>query len=119
LDRKELMTAAQAAKLLHVSQKTILKWAREGKLEPVKLSNKIVLFEQESIDTFLLSKTNKVESIKQTGQLSKRKDSLKSFRKRDDKQVQGKCGKAFARRFIHGSKKNRRKVLHFFQLERE
>jgi excisionase family DNA binding protein len=80
LERKELLTAADAANLLHISQKTILKWAREGKIERVKVSNKIVLFEQESIDTFLLSKTNKVESIKQIEKLSRRKDSAKTIK---------------------------------------
>ncbi len=60
--RKELLTAEEAAGYLNVSKATILKWARKGKIERVKISAKIVLFSIEAIDNFLKEKTNRVES---------------------------------------------------------
>lgn len=60
--RKELLTADEAADYLNVSKATILKWARKGKIERVKISAKIVLFTAEAIDNFLIEKTDEVES---------------------------------------------------------
>ncbi len=60
--RKELLTADEAANYLNVSKATILKWARKGKIERVKISAKIVLFSIEAIDNFLQEKTSRVES---------------------------------------------------------
>ncbi|AFM26083.1 helix-turn-helix domain-containing protein [Desulfomonile tiedjei] len=60
-NRKELLTAEEAADYLNVSKATILKWARKGKIERVKISAKIVLFSIEAIDSFLKEKTNRVE----------------------------------------------------------
>jgi excisionase family DNA binding protein len=59
--RKELLTAEETAGYLNVSKATILKWARKGKIERVKISAKIVLFSIEAIDSFLKEKTNRVE----------------------------------------------------------
>lgn len=61
-NRKELLTAEEAAEFLNVSKSTMLKWARKGKIERVKISAKIVLFSIEAIDSFLKEKTNRVES---------------------------------------------------------
>lgn len=60
--RKELLTAEEAGAYLNVSKATILKWARKGKIERVKISAKIVLFSIEAIDNFLKEKTDKLES---------------------------------------------------------
>jgi excisionase family DNA binding protein len=62
MERKELLKAAEAAAYLNVSKETILKWARKGKIERVKISAKIVLFSIEAIDNFLKEKTDEVES---------------------------------------------------------
>jgi excisionase family DNA binding protein len=62
MERKELLTADEAAAYLNVSKGTILKWARKGKIERVKISAKIVLFSIEAIDNFLKEKTDRVES---------------------------------------------------------
>ena len=59
--RKELMTAAEAADLLKVTKRTILKWARAGRIERVKISGKVVLFTAEAIENFLKKQTNEVE----------------------------------------------------------
>lgn len=58
---KELMTAAEAAAHLNVTKRTILKWARSGKIERVKISNKVVLFSAEAVENFLKQKTNQVK----------------------------------------------------------
>ncbi len=60
--RKELLTAEEAADYLNVSKATILKWARKGKIERVKISAKIVLFSIDAIDSFLKEKTDRLES---------------------------------------------------------
>jgi excisionase family DNA binding protein len=60
---KELLTADETAELLKVTKRTILRWAREGKIESIKISRKRLLFSQESIEDFLKSKTNEVKSI--------------------------------------------------------
>ncbi len=60
--RKELMTAAEAADHLKVTKRTVLKWARAGRIERVKISGKVVLFTAEAIENFLKQQTNEVES---------------------------------------------------------
>jgi excisionase family DNA binding protein len=62
--RKELMTAAEAAQYLSITKRTILKWARAGRIERVKISGKVVLFTADAIENFLKRKTNEVESKK-------------------------------------------------------
>jgi excisionase family DNA binding protein len=58
---KELLTADETAAKLSVTRRTILKWARENRLESIKISNKKILFSREAIDEFLKSKTNEIE----------------------------------------------------------
>ena len=53
MERKELLTAVEAAAYLNVTKRTILRWAREGKIERMKISGKLVLFTPEAIDIFL------------------------------------------------------------------
>ncbi len=59
---KELLTAAEAATKLKITQRTILKWAREGRIECVRISRKVVLFAEDAIDTFVKCKTIGIES---------------------------------------------------------
>jgi excisionase family DNA binding protein len=62
MERKELITAAEAAQYLSVTKRTILKWARAGRLERVKISGRVVLFTAEAVENFLKRQTNEVES---------------------------------------------------------
>jgi excisionase family DNA binding protein len=59
---KELLTADEAAKLLKIARRTLLRWARDRKIESVRVSRKVVLFTAEAIDRFLSAKTVRVES---------------------------------------------------------
>ncbi len=59
---KELFTAAEAAKKLRIEKRTLLKWARENKIESVRISEKRILFTEEAIERFIQAKTNGIES---------------------------------------------------------
>ena len=52
----ELLTAAEAAEKLRIEKRTVLKWARENKIQSVKLSKKVVLFTAAAIDDFVRSR---------------------------------------------------------------
>jgi excisionase family DNA binding protein len=58
---KELLTAAEAAEKLRIEKRTLLKWAREIKIESVKLSRKVVLFTVEAVDDFVQGRSKKIE----------------------------------------------------------
>lgn len=58
---KELLTAAETAERLRIEKRTLLKWARENKIESVKLSRKVVLFTAEAIDEFVEDKSKKTD----------------------------------------------------------
>ena len=58
---KELLTADEAAKLLKIARPTLLRWARERKIESVRVSSKVVLFTAEGLESFLTSRTLGVE----------------------------------------------------------
>jgi excisionase family DNA binding protein len=60
-NRKELMTAAEAAAYLSITKRTILKWARAGRIGRVKISGKVVLFSADAIENFLKQHTNQVK----------------------------------------------------------
>ncbi len=59
---KELLGADEAASRLRITKRTLLRWAREGKVECVRISAKVVLFTAEAIDRFVAGKTFGVES---------------------------------------------------------
>ena len=61
MSEKELLSAAEAAEKLTITKRTLLRWAREDKVESVKLSRKVVLFSAEAIDEFVESRAKKVE----------------------------------------------------------
>ena len=52
-----LFTPEEAAEMFSVDKRTVLKWAREGKLERVKISSKIILFTHESINGFVKARS--------------------------------------------------------------
>jgi len=58
---RELMTPDEAAELFNVTRRTLLGWAREDRIESVKLSRKVVLFTAEAIDDFVKGRSSKVE----------------------------------------------------------
>ena len=71
--RKELINADEAARLLNVTRRTLLRWAREKRIESIIISKKKILFSLEAVDEFLRSKTNTVKSrrmnLKGTGRI--------------------------------------------------
>ena len=62
MSEKELLTADETAQRLNLTRRTILRWARENRIESIRISKKKILFSQDAIDDFLKSKTNAVES---------------------------------------------------------
>jgi excisionase family DNA binding protein len=61
MSERELLTADEAATGLSVTRRTILRWARENKIESIRISKKKILFSKDAINEFLRSKTNKIE----------------------------------------------------------
>jgi excisionase family DNA binding protein len=59
---KELLSPDEASSKLKITKRTILRWAREGKIECVRISAKVVLFTAEAFDRFVDSRTFEVES---------------------------------------------------------
>lgn len=53
------MRAKQASKYLGVGLSTIWLYAKQGKITPVKLSERVTIFKKSDLDTFIES--NKVE----------------------------------------------------------
>ncbi len=58
-----LLTPEEVASLFSVDKRTVLKWARDGKLGRKKMTGKIIRFTTESVNLFLKSKDQGVESI--------------------------------------------------------
>jgi excisionase family DNA binding protein len=61
MSEKELLTADEAAEKLRIAKRTLLRWARENRIESVRVSPKVVLFAPEAIDEFVTSKSKKIE----------------------------------------------------------
>jgi len=49
------MRAQEAAKYLGVGKSTIWLYVRQGKLHPIKLSNRVTIFKKEDLDNFINS----------------------------------------------------------------
>ena len=73
MPEKELLTAAEAAEKLRFEKRTVLKWARENKIESVKVSRKVVLFTAAAIDDFVSSREHKVAPAPTSHQGARRK----------------------------------------------
>jgi excisionase family DNA binding protein len=58
---KELLKPDEAAARLQITKRTLLRWARENRIESVKLSRKVVLFTAEAIDDFVTGRAKTVE----------------------------------------------------------
>jgi excisionase family DNA binding protein len=74
LSGNDLLTAAEAAEILKITRRTLLKWARENKIESVKLSRKVVLFRIEAVDDFVKGGAKKIEPAP----MNRQKDGTKS-----------------------------------------
>ena len=61
MPEKELLTAVKAAERLTITKRTLLKWARENRIDSVRLSKKVVIFTAEAIDEFVKSREHEVE----------------------------------------------------------
>jgi excisionase family DNA binding protein len=59
---KELLSADEAASTLNVTRRTILRWARDRRIESVRVSRKIILFPDSALENFVNDKTLGVES---------------------------------------------------------
>jgi excisionase family DNA binding protein len=94
MSEKELLTAAEAAERLKIAKRTVLRWARENKIESVKLSRKVVLFTAEAIDDFVKSRGHKVEPAPTSHQGAGRKTvSPISTKKGGNKRTSGELWK--------------------------
>jgi excisionase family DNA binding protein len=83
---KELMNADEAAQLLNVTRRTLLRLTREKKIECVRISKKTILFSLEAIDEFVRQRTHGVEfTTKNKGQAGVKSPRPKSKKKGGEK----------------------------------
>jgi excisionase family DNA binding protein len=61
MSEKELLTPDEAAEKLRIATRTLLRWARENRIQTVRFSRKVVLFTPEAIDEFVTSREKKIE----------------------------------------------------------
>jgi excisionase family DNA binding protein len=87
MEGKELLTAEETATKLNITKRTVLKWARQGKLERVKVSPKVVLFTAEAIDRFLQTSTVDVKSTTRERRPSGQRTPNSNPKKGGDKRV--------------------------------
>jgi excisionase family DNA binding protein len=87
VEGKELLTAEAVATKLNITKRTVLKWAREGKIERVKISGKVVLFTAEAVDRFLQTRTVDVKSTSTERKSSGRRTPNPNPKKGGDKRV--------------------------------
>jgi len=90
---KELYSADETAAILKISKRTLLRWAREERIERVKISAKVVLFAAEAIDDFLQTKTIRVESQAPRHQRAGRKIKSPETKKGGEKNRSGELWK--------------------------
>jgi excisionase family DNA binding protein len=62
MSEKGLLTTAEAAERLKIAKRTLLRWARERRIESVRISNKKILFTDQAIERFLQARTHGIES---------------------------------------------------------
>jgi excisionase family DNA binding protein len=62
MSEKELLTANEAAGRLRIAKRTLLRWARENRIESVRVSEKRILFTEDGIERFLQARTHGIES---------------------------------------------------------
>jgi excisionase family DNA binding protein len=89
----DFITAEETASKLNVTKRTVLKWARQGKLECVRISAKVVLFTVEAIDRFVQSRTYAVECLTVDHNRAGRKMTSPPTKKGGDKRGSGELWK--------------------------
>lgn len=52
-----LLTAREVAGQLGLSVETVLRWARQGRIPAVYLSNRAIRFQEADVDAFIASRT--------------------------------------------------------------
>ncbi len=60
----ELLSAEEAAARLKAARRTLLKWAREGKISSVRLSAKMIRFTEEQVAEFISRMTHEIRPEK-------------------------------------------------------
>jgi excisionase family DNA binding protein len=50
---KKMMRAKEASQYLGVGKSTVWLYAKQGKIKPIKLSDKVTVFSKENIDAFI------------------------------------------------------------------
>lgn len=68
MSEKELLTPDEVAEKLRIAKRTLLRWARENRIQTVRLSRKVVLFTEEAIDEFVTSNAKKIQPAPVTHQ---------------------------------------------------
>jgi len=82
MSEKELLTANEAAGRLRIAKRTLLRWARENKIQTVRLSRKVVLFTNEAIDAFVTGRAKKIEPAPATYQGARKRMASPISRKK-------------------------------------
>lgn len=52
-ERKRLLLPQEVAEVLSVHRRTVDRWTKEGRLPTVRLSDKIIRFREEDVETFV------------------------------------------------------------------
>lgn len=84
-----LMTPEDVAVMFYVERRTVLKWAREGKIDCIRPSRKIVLFNREYINSLGRSSSQDIES-RTTRNKNDRARNSSSPRKEGERKASGK-----------------------------
>ncbi len=85
----ELLTADESAKKIRQTRRTILRWAREKKIESVRASRKEILFTAEDMETFVKSKKSGIESVARNHQPAGMKKISQETKKGGGKKASG------------------------------
>jgi excisionase family DNA binding protein len=71
----QLLTAAEVADELRVTERTVRRWSRAGLLEPVRLGGRLIRFTPESVDSLIRSAPETNEAPAGNGSLVKNADA--------------------------------------------
>jgi excisionase family DNA binding protein len=83
MNEEQLLHPNEAAAILRVSKRTLLKWAREGEIDCVRTSTKQVLFEAEDVNDFFKNCTIAISSPRADHQSRGRRMSASNTKKKE------------------------------------
>ncbi len=86
---KELLTAAEAAEKIRIAKRTLLRWARENKIESVRVSNKKILFTEQAIERFIQEQTHGIKALDSKMDRAARKKARPKQQKGGGKETSG------------------------------